>query len=91
MRSLIQFPRPVEVGATRFQLLREWVWESVRSAVHWLGLPGAIHECKIRDAVTGQHIRITVTRFGTELWIDGREYHFDRLTGKLRGTGMQIN
>ncbi len=42
------------------------------------------------DLVTGQHIEIRVSAAYTIFAVDGRDYYFDRFTGKFDGTGMAI-
>jgi len=39
------------------------------------------------DRVTGQEIKLTVGDLFVRLSIDGRDYYFDRFTGKFDGTG----
>jgi len=90
LNNVFQFPRSVEGGANRFQLLRADLRDWVCKVIHKLRMPGAIRECDIDDPVTGHRIRVRIDRSCTELWIDGREYRFDRLSGKLRGTGTQL-
>jgi len=90
MQSVVQFPRPAEMGATRFVIWRWRVRYWICRLVHWFGLPGMVRDFDTTDTVTGNRIRIMVRRTGTTLWINGREYHFDRLSGKLTGTGMQV-
>lgn len=55
-----------------------------------LGLPGFIAPFDRHDLILGQHISVRVTPYNTVLNISGRDYVFDRLTGKLSGTGYAL-
>jgi len=93
MNAILEFPTPdtpTRNGATPWQIWRSRIRETIGRLANRIGLPGAISDCEIDDIVTGQHIRVTVTQCSTHLWIDGRDYYFDRLTGKLFGTGMLL-
>jgi hypothetical protein len=40
------------------------------------------------DGVTGQKVAVSVGDLFVRLSIDGRDYYFDRLTGRFDGTGL---
>ena len=52
-----------------------------------LGVPGAIADAEIRDDLTGQQINIAVQAHYVRLTVNGRDYYFDRITGRFDGTG----
>jgi len=52
------------------------------------GVPGFIRDTVIDDPVTGQQIEIRVYALDTRLTIDGRDYYFGRVSGRLEGAGM---
>ena len=52
-----------------------------------LGVPGAIRPVEINDQVTGLTIKVTVSPRFTMIKIDGRDFYFERLTGRFDGTG----
>lgn len=65
-----------------------WLRRLVRSAAHGIGLPGMIRPAEINDHVTGQHVVVSVNRTYVVIRVDGRDYYFDRLSGRFDGTGM---
>jgi hypothetical protein len=90
MGGIFPFPGcgPADAGATRWQIWRSRSRRALCGLVHRLGLPGFVRDYEVDDLVTGFHIHIRVTRFGTYIHIGGRDYSFDRLTGKWIGSGM---
>ena len=70
---------------------RNW-WPNIRGGLGGLlnrmGVPGAIQPFETHDALTGQHIKVTVSARFTKIQVDGRDYYFYRLTGGFDGTGM---
>jgi hypothetical protein len=60
-----------------------------------LGVPGAIANTEIRDDLTGQEIddltgqeiKVIVQGHYVRLTVNGRDYYFDRITGRFDGTG----
>jgi hypothetical protein len=52
-----------------------------------MGMPGAIRDFHMKDELSGQEIDIAVTLLFTRISINGRDYYFDRLTGRFGGTG----
>lgn len=51
-------------------------------------IPSAIADCSIKDELTGQWIDIRNGTLSTRISINGRDYYFDRFTGKYTGTGL---
>ena len=88
MRTLRLVVPHTSAGATRRQIL----WFRVRSVIgRWVtrhGFPGAISATEFRDDVTGDLIKVTVGESFTVISVSGRDYYFDRFTGRFDGTGM---
>ena len=87
MRSPVQFPRPTEGEATRWQILRERIRARLARLANRIGLPGAIADVEIDDEATGQTIRIETGVFFTRLSVNGRDFYFRRFSGRFGGTG----
>jgi hypothetical protein len=88
---VLVFPVPgrtAEVQASRWAILLGRVREGVRRALTRLGLPGALRSVLIEDELTGQRLEITIDPLFTRISVNGRDYFFDRLTGRYDGTGM---
>ena len=66
--------------------VRQWIGE----VCTWVRLPGAIAPVAIHDHLTGDTITVTVWPWFTKLNINGREYYFDRITGRFDGTGQAV-
>lgn len=80
--------RPVSDGATKFDVLRGRAAELSGRILNRLRVPGAVRDAKIKDALTGQEISIHVGELFTRINVDGRDYYFNRVSGKFDGTGM---
>ena len=52
------------------------------------GIPAGIRSCNIKDEYTGQRIDIQSGVLSTRVSINGRDYYFDRFTGRHTGTGL---
>jgi hypothetical protein len=52
-----------------------------------LGVPGAVQETAIEDGLTGQSIHVHVGVLFTRISVNGRDFYFHRLSGRLDGTG----
>jgi hypothetical protein len=74
-------------GATRGQIMRGGLRERLGRVLNRMGVPGAVKDAHIKDAVTGQEITIQVSELFTRITVDGRDYYFNRTTGKFDGTG----
>ena len=79
---------PAEIGASGWSIWKEKARESVGSLLCRLGLPGFIKQLNYDDPLTGQQISISSSSLFTKLSVNGRDYYFDRITGKFDGTGM---
>ncbi|MGH6735018.1 MAG: hypothetical protein ACRECX_02910 [Methyloceanibacter sp.] len=45
---------------------------------------------EIHDQTTGQHIAISVGTLSVCLTVNGRDFYFDRFTGRFTGTGSSV-
>jgi hypothetical protein len=74
-------------NATRFEVARWKMREWLGRLANRLGLPGAIAEMDVADAVTGQRLSVRVGPLFVVLGVDGRDYYFWRFSGRHDGTG----
>jgi hypothetical protein len=52
-----------------------------------LRAPGAIRQTEFRDRVGGDHLAVSIGPLFVRVSVNGRNYFFDRFTGKFDGTG----
>jgi hypothetical protein len=91
-RDVLRFPaervsHPARNGATVADIakgrFRRWVGHLLNRA----GVPGALAPIEIHDHATGQHVAVAVGARIVRLTVNGRDFYFDRLTGRYDGTG----
>lgn len=92
MASIIDIApsRPSEQGApvpSFVRRARQWLHEASLNLLHLVGAPGVIRAMRCEDPVTGQSIQVRVDKRFTVLSVNGRDYYFRRITGKLYGAG----
>jgi hypothetical protein len=92
MPRVLRFPhrdfgRPASGGASVVQVLRGRARELLGRLLNRLGFPGAVRNVHIKDALTGQEIDVHVGALFTRITVNGRDYYFNRTTGKFDGTG----
>lgn len=87
----LQFPRSTKQGASFWQSFRLRIAEKIGWLLNWAGLPGAIRDCEISDSTEGHHIRIKTSLLYTKLTINGRDFYFDRISGRYDGSGSGCN
>jgi hypothetical protein len=63
--------------------VRQWFGRLLNN----FGLPGAIRSMDYQDIVTGNHVAVSIGSLFVRVSINGRDYYFDRVTGKFDGTG----
>jgi len=80
--------RPAQNGASIIDIAIGRARELLGRILNRLRIPGAVKDIYINDALTGQEIKIHVGVLITRLSVNGRDYFFHRLSGKLVGTGM---
>jgi len=60
-------------------------------ALNSAAVPGAIAPVEIYDKLTDQCLSVTVGELFVCLSVDGRDYYFDRITGRFGGTGPNFD
>lgn len=87
--TVLPFRRPAATthGATRVDIWRSRVRSAVGRALNRAGVPGALVATTIEDELTGQRLDISVDPLFTRVSVNGRDYYFDRVTGRFDGTG----
>jgi hypothetical protein len=92
IKGLIRFPvertgHPARGGASIWDMmaLRLRMW--CGNLANRLGLPGSIQPVDIHDRITGQHIAVTVGALLVCVTVNGRDFYFNRITGRFDGTG----
>ena len=84
-------PKKVTFGASWWQVLRSRIRTAVGRLLNRRGIPAPIQPIEITDPLTGQTIQVRVGDLFTRLSIDGRDFYFDRITGRYDGTGCGCN
>ena len=86
---VLPFPSPTQDGipSTRWNrlFLRAQLWIGALAKRHHI--PGIVQPVLVEDEVTGQRLAISVGPLLTCISVDGRDYYFDRFTGRFDGTG----
>jgi hypothetical protein len=91
MTRILRFPTPPAAPTTGARWIDRWrgrCREAVGRLLRRLRVPGVIRACELTDAVTGQHVAVNVGTLYVRVTVDGRDYYFDRFTGRFDGTGM---
>lgn len=91
-RQVVRFPaekiaRAGTGGAAKSTIWKGRAREWLGRALNWARVPGAIRNIDFTDSVTGQALSVSVDELFVRLTVDGRDYYFDRLTGRFDGTG----
>lgn len=81
-------PKPSLSGASRKEIFVGRIRELAGEFLLKRKIPSFIDDCSIEDRLTGQRIEICNGVLSTKITINGRDYYFDRFTGKLTGTGL---
>ena len=90
--NIIGFPservsRAPRDGATMIDVLGSRMRMGIGRLLNRLGVPAAIQPVEFTDETTKQHVAVAVDDLFVRLSVDGRDYYFDRLTGRFDGTG----
>ena len=90
--NVVEFPsarvsRPVRDGATTIDIARSRVKAGVGRLLNKMRVPAAIQPIEIVDKITNQHVAVAVDDLFVRVSVDGRDYYFDRMTGRFDGTG----
>lgn len=94
MGSVFRFPkrevfRAASTAATNAQIWRGRAKEALGRLLNRLGMPGAVRDTHFQDALTGDQIEVEVGELFTRLSVNGRDYYFNRITGKFDGSGFE--
>ena len=87
--KVYQFPVSAAArgGARWWQRITARAKVALGRALARLGVPGAVAAVEIRDSASGNSVTINVGPLFTRVQVNGRDFYFDRFTGKLDGTG----
>ena len=61
--------------------------EALGLLLNWLGWPGFVQETEYRGQGTRALVRVKTTRLYTVVSVNGTDVYFDRITGRIDGTG----
>jgi hypothetical protein len=91
-KRVIRFPtertaHPARGGVTVIDVLKLRARALLGRLANWIGTPGAIAPTEINDAMTGQQITVAVEALLVRLTVNGRDFYFNRMTGRFDGTG----
>ena len=89
---VVEFPtqrivRAAQDGATFSDVVKGRLRRLVGQCINRLGLPGSIQVMEFEDVAVGRHVSVAIDDLFVCLKIDGRDYYFDRISGKFDGTG----
>jgi hypothetical protein len=89
---VIHFPterisRQATATASLLDIVKSRLRYVIGSLLKRLHIPGAIKDIDLQDSITGQKVSVQVSSLFVRLSVNGRDYYFDRLSGKFDGTG----
>lgn len=89
---LLRMNRPVGTAppASRLAILAVTVHLWAGKALVRLRRPGKVAPFEMRDPLTGQHVSVRVGPLFVVFSVNGRDYYFDRFTGRFDGTGSGV-
>lgn len=70
--------------------LRDHLTDLAYRTLNRLGVPGAVAPMSFRDEATGCTLTVANGHRFTIVTVDGRDFYFDRITGKFDGTGAPV-
>lgn len=79
--------RSAKGGATWGEVTRGRLRQYLGKLMNACGLPGSIQQMEFEDAAVGRHLAVSVDDLFVCVSVDGRDYYFDRVTGRFDGTG----
>lgn len=80
-------PLPIKNGISSFTKYLSRVKFFIANILNRFKIPGLVEEIEYIDNITSQKISIKTKSLFTVISIDGRDYYFNRLSGKFDGTG----
>jgi hypothetical protein len=60
----------------------------IGTLINWLGWPGFVQETNYRAKGADVAVRVRTSRLYTTVTVNGVDVYFDRITGRIDGTGM---
>src|SRR5262245_27646752 len=92
-RAVVRFPterlpRSARDGATQVEIWVGRAQQSLGRILNWIGAPGAIRSVEVDDELANQHVAVSVGELFVCVRVNGRDYYFDRLSGRFDGTGV---
>lgn len=84
------YPATPRFGAGWWSKQKAKLRVCVGNFLNRIGVAGAVQEDVIDDALTGNHVRVSIGSLFTVISVNGRDYYFDRLTGRFGGTGSVV-
>jgi len=92
IRNIIAFPahriaRPAKGGSTFAQIVVARCKRYLGIGLNKIGIPGSIKPVNFKDEIADQNIDVSVGDLFVCISVNGRDYYFDRLSGKFDGTG----
>ena len=69
-------------------MIKDWIVRLIGNCANKIKVPGCVQPMEYTDKVTGDRIAIKNSLYFTKLSINGRDYYFQRFSGKFDGTGM---
>lgn len=82
--------KPAKMGASRWTITKESIKQRMGFLLNFLRIPGLVRPIKVYDRLTNTHIEVRLGGFFTVVSVDGKDYYFQRLTGKYDGSGMAV-
>jgi hypothetical protein len=91
-RAVIRFPversqRPARGNATAAEIAKGRFKQWLAKILNRARMPGAIRPMDFEDRLAGQHLTVMVGELFVCITVNGRDYYFDRITGRFDGTG----
>lgn len=90
--NVVSFPshrvsHTVRDDATSLDIALSRLRAGIGRMLNRLGAPAVIQPMEVTDEITKQHVAVAVDDLFVRVSVDGRDYYFDRLTGRFDGTG----
>jgi hypothetical protein len=73
--------------ASWYEILRSRIRRWIGRTLTRVGAPGAIRNIEIFDELTHQRVEVSVSGSYTRIRVNGRDFYFDRITGRYDGAG----
>jgi hypothetical protein len=90
--KIIPFPKAGQARPSmRGAASRDDAWvgridHTLGTLMNRLGVPGAVRDIHLKDALTGYEIEVETGILYTRISLNGRDFYFHRLSGRFGGT-----